>query len=61
MRQLIELLEILLWVDKSRGLQFVIYCYFTDEPGKKNEGKPGEGSNETDLGSQDTSKASKRY
>lgn len=53
MRQLIEL-WVLLWVDKSRGLKLVVYCCFTDEPGRRDEGKTGEGSNETDLGSPDT-------
>lgn len=44
----------MLWVDKSRGLKLVVYCCFTDEPGRRDEGKTGEGSNETDLGSPDT-------
>jgi len=44
----------MLWIDKSRGLELVVYCCFTDEPGTRDEGKTGESSKEIDLGSPDT-------
>lgn len=31
-----------MWVDKSRELKLVIYCCFTEEPGRGDEGKTGD-------------------